>query len=246
MSVWMWMSVKHPDGCLDIKQVSIWVSSCLKSIIFGVPTSVKHLDWCPDISEHLNRCLDIWWASREVSGHPTRIWTSDKHCSGVLISNKHPCPASILTSVVKVFSLNRIISLAERQAFAHCCELLQVWGKMFSLQSRKAKIVCENVYICNFNIVWNLYWQMLCQFFANVCLNYYYYIMPLCYVQAQGIWILRLMLLPLIVWQMLFLAFLDCKEKIFPQTWRSSQQWAKACLSAKEIILFKEKTFTTL
>ena len=35
---------------------------------------------------------------------------------------------------------------------------------------------------CNFNIVWNLYWQMLCLFFANVCLNYYYYIMPLCYV----------------------------------------------------------------
>ena len=28
--------------------------------------------------------------------------------------------------VVKVFSLNRTISLVERQAFTHCCELLQV------------------------------------------------------------------------------------------------------------------------
>ena len=28
--------------------------------------------------------------------------------------------------VVKVFSLNKIISLVERQAFTHCCELLQV------------------------------------------------------------------------------------------------------------------------
>ena len=33
---------------------------------------------------------------------------------------------SVCYNVVKVFSLNRIISLAERQAFAHCCELLQV------------------------------------------------------------------------------------------------------------------------
>ena len=81
-------------------------------------------------------------------------------------------------SVVKVFSLNRIISLAERQAFAHCCELLQVWEKMFSLQYRKAKTVWENVYIYNFNIVWNLYWQMLCQFY----LPNLYYDMSLCYV----------------------------------------------------------------
>ena len=31
----------------------------------------------------------------------------------------------------------------------------------------------------------------------------------------------------------------------FLQTWRSSQQWLKACLTAKEFILFIEKTFTT-
>ena len=30
--------------------------------------------------------------------------------------------------------------MAERQAFAHCCELLQVWRKHFPYQSRKAKV----------------------------------------------------------------------------------------------------------
>ena len=43
-------------------------------------------------------------------------------------------------NVVKVFSRNRINSLAERQAFTHCCELLQVWRKCFPYQSRKAKV----------------------------------------------------------------------------------------------------------
>ena len=46
----------------------------------------------------------------------------------------------VWTNVVKVFSRNRINSLAERQAFAHCCELLQVWRKCFLYQSRKAKV----------------------------------------------------------------------------------------------------------
>ena len=103
---------------------------------------------------------------------------------------------SVCYNVVKVFSLNRIISLAERQAFAPLCELLQVWrkcvpcnlgrpklygklfifiiliynikisrdkllltavsffrsGENFSLQSRKAKTVWENVYVYNFDI----------------------------------------------------------------------------------------------
>ena len=38
---------------------------------------------------------------------------------------------SVCYNVVKVFSLNRINSLAERQAFAHCCELLQVCRKIY-------------------------------------------------------------------------------------------------------------------
>ena len=63
---------------------------------------------------------------------------------------------SVCYNVVKVFSLNRIFFLAETQAFAHCCELLLVWGKMFSLQYRKAKTVWENVYMYNFDIVWGV------------------------------------------------------------------------------------------
>ena len=54
---------------------------------------------------------------------------------------------SVCYNVVKVFSLNRIISLAERPNF---CSLLQASSgleKMFSLQSSKVKTVWENVYL---------------------------------------------------------------------------------------------------
>ena len=47
---------------------------------------------------------------------------------------------SVCYNVVKVFSLNRIISLAERQAFAHCCELLQVWRKCFPCNLGRPKL----------------------------------------------------------------------------------------------------------
>ena len=43
---------------------------------------------------------------------------------------------SVCYNVVKVFSLNRIISLAERQAFAHCCELLQ------AITSASTTVIC--------------------------------------------------------------------------------------------------------
>ena len=41
---------------------------------------------------------------------------------------------------VNIFSNNRTNSLAKRQAFAHCCELPQVWRKCFPKQSRNAKV----------------------------------------------------------------------------------------------------------
>ena len=47
---------------------------------------------------------------------------------------------SVCYNVVKVFSLNRIISLAERQAFTHCCELLQVWRKCFPCNLGRPKL----------------------------------------------------------------------------------------------------------
>ena len=66
---------------------------------------------------------------------------------------------SVWNNELNIFSSNRTISLAKRQASTHCCELPQVWRKCFPKQSRKAKvygkmfifIVCqsvwENVYI---------------------------------------------------------------------------------------------------
>ena len=92
-------------------------------------------------------------------------------------------------SVVKVFSLNRIIFLAETQAFTHCCELLLVLGKMFSLQYRKAKTVWENVYMYNFDIVWNLYRHMLCQLYVVFCQILLWYVIVSCFrPNAYGYW----------------------------------------------------------
>ena len=54
---------------------------------------------------------------------------------------------SVCYNVVKVFSLNRINSLAERQAFAHCCELLQVWRKCFPCNLGKPKCMRKCLYL---------------------------------------------------------------------------------------------------
>ena len=83
---------------------------------------------------------------------------------------------SVWYNVVIIFSLNRIISSAGRQAFTHCCELPQVWEKMFSLKYRKAKTVWENVYVYNFIIVRNFVladvmpiYIIICQLWYAIC-----------------------------------------------------------------------------
>ena len=47
---------------------------------------------------------------------------------------------SVWNNELNIFSNNRTISLAKRQAFADCCELPQVWRKCFPKQSRNAKV----------------------------------------------------------------------------------------------------------
>ena len=152
-------------------------------------------------------------------------------------------------------------SLAGRQAFAHCCELPQVWEKMFSLQYRKAKTVWGNVYVYNFIIVRNFVLAdvmpicvIICQLWYAIChVSDTVHIVVKADVTAFDYMadVIAIFLYHIIAYRAecfshTVLAFLYCKENIFSQTWGSSQQWAKACLPAKEIILFKEKIITTL
>ena len=116
--------------------------------------------------------------------------------------------------VVKVFSLNRINSLAERQAFAHCCELLQVWRKCFPCNLGKPKLYGK-MFIFIILILIDICMGRCC---ANFRLIFAYFVdMPLCYGRWRTIeqmlspywhmYIKRLILLPLIVWQMLLPCF---------------------------------------
>ena len=86
---------------------------------------------------------------------------------------------SVCYNVVKVFSLNRIISLAERQAFAHCCELLQVWRKCFPCNLGKPKLYGK-MFIFIILVLINI---CIGRCYANFRLIFAYVInMPLCYV----------------------------------------------------------------
>ena len=86
--------------------------------------------------------------------------------------HKHYC-------VVKVFSLNRIISLAERQAFTHCCELLQVWRKCFPCNLGKPKLYGK-MFIFIILILIDI---CIGRCYVNFRLIFPYIInMPLCYV----------------------------------------------------------------
>ena len=51
--------------------------------------------------------------------------------------------------VVNGFSITGLLIFRERQAFAHCCELPQVWRKCFPCKFDTPWGVWENVFIYN-------------------------------------------------------------------------------------------------
>ena len=113
---------------------------------------------------------------------------------------------SVYYNVVKLFSLNRIISLAERQAFAHCCELLQVWRKCFPCKLGRPKLYGKMFIFIILMLIDNFSGRC----YAN-CRQIFAFVidMPLCYVTTHWhMYIKRLMLLPLwLCWQMLHSLF---------------------------------------
>ena len=142
------VSVSVLPNCPCFYREFLWVwCHCMTSFrekvlckIAQLPIGQFYLPWC-----HMTCCYFAWLWLVDQS-HMTLL---NYHCSvqldclhQVVLVNQNK-----IILVVKVFSLNRINSLTERQAFAHCCELPQVWRKCFPCNLGKPNCMGKCLYL---------------------------------------------------------------------------------------------------